>query len=60
MTIKTRKIEKLFNVYIGSGSTKYTLLENVSRHEAHRFCEDNQWCFKDENDFVWDMDYEEC
>lgn len=58
--MKTRAIAKLFNVYIEAGGVRYTLLEAVSRYEAHKFCEDNQWCFVDENEFVWDLDYEEC
>ena len=50
---------KLYNVYIYSQRTQITILSEVSEDEAQKFCEENQWCFKDENDFVWDMDYEE-
>lgn len=57
--MKARKINKLYNVYIEAGSVRYTMMESVSLYEAKKFCEENNWCFKDENDFVWDMDYEE-
>lgn len=55
----TRKVRKLYDVYIYSQGMKITMLSEVSRYEAQKFCEENQWCFKDENDFVWEMDYEE-
>jgi hypothetical protein len=54
-------MEKLFNVYIKSGGgTKVIIINAVPRHEAHSFCADNHWEWCDENDFCWDLDYEEC
>ena len=57
--MKARAIKKLYDICISAGGVKYTLIEAVSFNEAHKFCEDNQWCFVDENDFVWDLDYYE-
>ena len=46
-------------VYIKSGDVKRTLFIADSYEEAWKFCDDNNWEFKDENDFYWDLDFVE-
>ena len=50
----------MFTVFIGSaGGTKLYLASFYTELEAASFCNDYNWEYKDENGFVWDMDYEE-
>lgn len=42
-----------------AGGAKKQLTEFKSKAEAENFCKANDWKYVDENDFVWDMDYEE-
>ena len=50
----------MFTVFIKSaGGTKRYLAGFYTELEAELFCNDHNWEYKDENEFVWDMDYEE-
>ena len=50
----------MFTVFIESaGGTKRYLAGFYTELEAELFCNDHNWEYKDENGFVWDMDYEE-
>ena len=45
-------------VYIESaGGVRYAMFTAASEAEAYEFCNDNRWEWKDENGFVWDLDY---
>ena len=49
----------MFTVFIESaGGTKRYLASFDTELEAESFCNDYNWEYKDENEFVWDMDYE--
>ena len=49
----------MFRVYIKStGGVKQKFTEFNTKEEAENFCMENNWEYKDINDFVWDMDYE--
>lgn len=49
----------MFTVYIKSASTKKYFTEFETKAEAESFCREYGWEWVDENEFVWDMDYEE-
>lgn len=50
----------MFTVYIKSaGGTKKYFTEFETEAEAESFCREYGWEWVDENEFVWDMDYEE-
>lgn len=50
----------MFTVYIKSaGGTKKHFTEFETEAEAESFCREYGWEWVDENEFVWDMDYEE-
>ena len=50
----------MFTVYIKSaGNVKRYFTEFKTEAEAKDFCIENNWEYKDENDFVWGLDYEE-
>ena len=50
----------LFTVYLKSaGGTKKYFTEFETEAEAESFCREYGWEWVDENEFVWDMDYEE-
>lgn len=47
-------------VYLKSaGGTKKYFTEFETEAEAESFCREYGWEWVDENEFVWDMDYEE-
>lgn len=47
----------MFTVYLKSAGTKKYFTEFET--EAESFCREYGWEWVDENEFVWDMDYEE-
>ena len=50
----------MFTVYLKSaGGTKKYFTEFETGAEAESFCREYGWEWVDENEFVWDMDYEE-
>lgn len=50
----------MFTVYLKSaGCTKKYFTEFETEAEAESFCREYGWEWVDENEFVWDMDYEE-
>ena len=50
----------MFKVFIESaGGVKRCLICFETEEEAKSFCEENNWEWVDENEFVWDMDYRE-
>lgn len=50
----------MFTVYLKSaGGTKKYFTEFETEAEAESFCREYGWEWVDENEFVWDMDYEE-
>ena len=50
----------MFTVYIKSaGGTKKYFTEFDTEAKAESFCREHGWEWLDENEFVWDMDYEE-
>lgn len=49
----------MFTVYIKSAGTKKYFTEFETEAEAESFCREYGWEWVDENEFVWDMDYEE-
>ena len=49
----------MFTVYIKSAGTKKYFTECETEAEAESFCREYGWEWVDENEFVWDMDYEE-
>ena len=50
----------MFIVYVKSmGGVKKYLTEFKTEAEAESFCREYGWEWVDENEFVWDMDYEE-
>ena len=52
--------ENMFPVYIKSaGGTKKYFTEFDTEAKAEIFCREHGWEQLDENEFVWDMDYEE-
>ena len=48
----------MFTVFIESGSVKRYFASFYTKIEAEVFCNENNWEYKDENEFVWDMYYE--
>ena len=48
----------MFTVYIKSAGTKKYFTEFETEAEAESFCREYGWEWVDENEFVWDMDYE--
>lgn len=62
--VESKEIEEerrdMFRVYIKSaGGTKKYFTEFETEAEAESFCREYGWEWVDENEFVWDMDYEE-
>lgn len=51
------KIE--YVVYIKAGDVKHETARFSTMEEAEKFCEASNWEYRDENEFVWDMDIEE-
>lgn len=50
----------MFEVFIKSaGGVKKSFAQFETEAEAERFCRECGWEWVDENEFVWDMDYEE-
>lgn len=51
----------MFEVFIKSAGVKrhFTEFETEAEAEAESFCREYGWEWVDENEFVWDMDYEE-
>lgn len=50
----------MFTVYLKSaGGTKKYFTEFETEAEAESLCREYGWEWVDENEFVWDMDYEE-
>lgn len=49
----------MFTVYLKSAGTKKYFTEFETEAEAESFCREYGWEWVDENEFVWEMDYEE-
>lgn len=47
----------VFEVFKFSHNLKSRLFVAANEEDAKRFCEYNDWQIKDENGFVWDLDY---
>ena len=47
-----------FKVFKASQTLYIPLFETENEEEARKFCEQNNWELKDENDFVWELYYE--
>jgi len=53
-------VGSMFTVYVKSmGGVKKYLTEFKTEAEAESFCREYGWEWVDENEFVWDIDYEE-
>ena len=50
---------KYFAVYRCAHNVKKRIFVTGSEEQAKQFCEDNNWEWRDENEFVWDLDYRE-
>lgn len=48
-----------FVVYKCSQKVKLQMFIADSEEQAKKFCEDHSWEWKDENDFLWSLDYRE-
>ena len=48
-----------YEVYKYSHNVKKRIIVTDSEEQARKFCEDNGWELKDENDFLWSLDYRE-
>lgn len=49
----------MFTVYIKSAGLKRYFTQFETEAEAEDFCRFYGWEWTDENEFIWDMDYEE-
>lgn len=47
-----------FKVFMQAGSVKREWMRGLTEREAEYVCENNDWTYTDENDFVWSLDYE--
>lgn len=54
-----RSTEELMDQLKSAGGTKKYFTEFETEAEAESFCREYGWEWVDENEFVWDMDYEE-
>ncbi len=50
---------RVYQTYIESGSVKHKLFTFETEAEALEFCEENRWCWFDENEFEWSLSIEE-
>lgn len=50
---------KYFGVYRNSQKLKQRMFVTDSEEQAKQFCESHGWKWKDENDFLWSLDYRE-
>lgn len=48
-----------FAVYRYSQEAKFQMFISDSEEQAKQFCESNGWEWKDESDFLWNLDYRE-
>lgn len=48
-----------FAVYRCSQKTRFQMFVTDSEEQARQFCESHGWEWKDENDFLWSLDYRE-
>lgn len=51
--------QQFFAVYKYSQNAKFRLFVTESEEAARNFCETQNWELRDENNFVWDLYYEE-
>lgn len=47
----------LFKVVICAGCVRHDLYCGLTEQEAIDYCEENDWCYIDENEFEWSLDY---
>lgn len=47
---------KTFKVRIVAGKVKKDYLFDLTYGEAYEFCAENHWLFRDDNQFVWDLE----
>ena len=50
---------KYFAVYRYAHNVRERMFVTENKEQARQFCEDNNWEWRDENDFVWELDYTE-
>lgn len=50
---------RYFAVYRYAQKVKERMFVTENEEQAKQFCEDHGWVWKDENDFVWSLDYRE-
>lgn len=48
---------RYFAVYRYAQKMREQMLVTAKEEEARQFCEDHDWEWKDEHDFVWSLDY---
>ena len=48
-----------FKVQISSGWVRHDYICGLTEQEAIEICQENNWEYMDENEFVWNMDYVE-
>ena len=49
-----------FTVYIESAyGVKYPIYQAESFAEAFDYCSEKGWCYKDNNGYLWDLDFTE-
>lgn len=51
--------EKVWKVYMVSAYVKELLKTCETEDEAEEFCDDHDWEYTDENEFVWELEIEE-
>ncbi len=47
-----------YEVYLQAGTVRKHFSEFETEQEAINFCESHNWCWIDENEFEWSMDYD--
>lgn len=54
-----QNIHPYYEVYKYSQKAKFPLFVACTEESAKQFCESHGWEWKDENDFLWNLDYRE-
>lgn len=47
----------MYTIQLSTGWIRKDYVTGLTEQEAIDFCDENGWKFRDENGFVWDMDY---
>ena len=53
-------VKQYFEVYKYSQNSQFRLFITDSEGTAKNYCETHNWELKDENEFVWNLDYRHC